>query len=470
METNGREADGLRDPSNWPMHPHGGKVLVRMAIIASSGALETSPSNTSLNGLDWVNFFLAGMQSAFGPFVAVLLAAEGWSQQSIGLVLSVGGLAALLSQLPGGELLDATRSKRSLVALGAIVVALSALAIALSPKLPVVFAGLVLQGLTGGVLGPAIAAISLGLVGHAALAKRLVRNQLFASAGRTTATALMGVVSYFLSYQAIFLASAALAIPLLVTLARIRSAEVHFGRACGQPCHDLPTPPPRASRLTLWKNYNLLMFAGCLFLFQFANASMLPLAGETLAYRSGTDASFVVAALIIVPQIVVALAAPWVGREAQSWGRRPLLLIGFGALTARALLFALTSNPLLLVCIQLLDGISGSTLGVLTALIIADLTTGTGRFNLAQGFVGTLAGIGAALSSTFFSLVVGYFGDAIGFISIATVAMSLVLIVWFWMPETKPARGPTTRATQHVCNISENSGAISTIRAGGHNP
>jgi MFS family permease len=249
----------------------------------------------------------------------------------------------------------------------------------------------------------------------------------------------MGAIGYFLSYQAIFLASAALAFPLLATLSRIRPAEIHFGRACGQPDHHAPTPPPRIRRLSLWKNYGLLIFAGCLFLFQFANASMLPLAGEELTYRAGTSASLLVSALIIVPQIVVVLTAPWVGREAQNWGRRPLLLLGFGALTMRALLFAVTGNPLLLLFIQLLDGVSGSTLGVLTALIVADLTKGTGRFNLAQGFVGTLAGVGASLSTTFFSLVAGNFGSAIGFISIACVALSLVLIVWSWMPETMPA-------------------------------
>jgi MFS family permease len=303
----------------------------------------------------------------------------------------------------------------------------------------VVFAALVLQGLTGGLLGPAIAAVSLGLVGHSALAARLGRNQRFASVGALAITAVMGAIGYFLSYQAIFLASAALAPPLLAALSRIRPAEIHFGRACGQPDHHAPTPPPRIRRLALWKNYGLLVFAGCLFLFQFANASMLPLAGEELAYRTGTGASLVVSALIIIPQIVVALTAPWVGREAQNWGRRPLLLLGFGALTMRALLFAVTGNPLLLLFIQLLDGVSGSTLGVLTALIIADLTKGTGRFNLAQGFVGTLAGVGGSLSTTFFSFVAGNFGGAIGFISIACVALSLVLIVWSWMPETMPA-------------------------------
>jgi MFS family permease len=206
------------------------------------------------------------------------VADEKWTQQNIGLVLSASSLAGLLSQLPGGELLDASRSKRFLVALGGIIVAVSALAIALWPSLPVVFAALVLQGITGGFLGPAIAAISLGLVGHSALAERLGRNQRFAATGAVMTAGLMGAIGYF---------------PLLVALARIRSTDIHFGRACGQPDHDAPTPPPRARRLNLWKNHSLLTFAGCLFLFQLGNASMLPLAGEELAYRHGTDSSLI---------------------------------------------------------------------------------------------------------------------------------------------------------------------------------
>ena len=420
-----------------------------MSITAASEAIDLSPSSPSLSGLDGVNFFLAGMQAGFGPLVAVLLADEKWTQQNIGYVLSVSGIAGLLSQLPGGELLDASRSKRFLVALGAIVVAVSALVTALWPILPVVFAASVLQGLTGGILGPAVAAISLGLVGHTALAERLGRNQRFASAGALTATGLMGAIGYFLSYRAIFFVSAALVLPLFLAIARVRSADIHFGRSCGQPDHHAPTPPPRAERLSLSKNYNLLIFAGCLFLFQFANASILPLAGERLAYRNGTGASFIISALIMLPQIVVALSAPWVGKLAQSWGRRPLLLIGFTALVVRALLFAVTVDPPLLIGIQLLDGVSGTALGVLTALIVADLTNGTGRFNLAQGFVGMLAGIGATLSTTFFGLIVGNFGSAIGFLSIAAVALATVFLAWLLMPETKlPETKPSNEKSE----------------------
>src|SRR5207342_247144 len=170
---------------------------------------------------DGVNFFLAAALAGFGPYIAAYLADQKWTQTDIGLVLTAGGVAGLLSQLPGGELLDKVRSKRAVIAVGASIVILSAFILAFWPRLSSVFIALLLQGATGGFLGPAIAAISLGLVGHAALAERLGRNQRFASAGALTTTALMGVIGYFLTYQAIFLASTALVIPLLFALARI---------------------------------------------------------------------------------------------------------------------------------------------------------------------------------------------------------------------------------------------------------
>ncbi|MGA2127392.1 MAG: MFS transporter [Xanthobacteraceae bacterium] len=398
-----------------------------------------------MRGLDAVNLFLAGALSGFGPYVAVFLADQGWLQQDIGFVLTAAGFAGLLSQLPGGELLDVIRSKRLAVALGAAMVAAGALIIALWPSFPLVLAALVLQGITGGFMGLAIAAISLGLVGHAALGERLGRNQRFASIGGVVAAGLMGVIGYVLSYRAIFLVAAALVLPLLAALTRIRPADIHFGRASCVPDHHGPTPPPRILRRSLWKNRGLLVFTGGVFLFQLANASMLPLAGEALAYGKGAHASLVVSALIMVPQVIVAVMAPWAGRRARTWGRRPLLLVGFAALPIRALVFAWTTDPAILIAAQVLDGVSGTMLGVLTALIVADLTSGTGRFNLAQGFVGTLSGVGAALSTTVSSLVAASLGSAAGFLGIAVVALAAVLLLWLLMPETNPSVRTATR-------------------------
>jgi MFS family permease len=392
-----------------------------------------------LHGLDAVNLFLAGALSGFGPYVAVFLAEQKWTQQNIGFVLTAAGFAGLLSQLPGGALLDAIRSKRFAVALGAAMVAAGALIIAIWPTFPLVLAALVLQGITGGFMGLAIAAISLGLVGHAALAERLGRNQRFASTGGVVAAGLMGLIAYFLSYRAIFFAAAALVLPVLAALGRIQPSDIHFGRASCLPDHQGPSAPPRVQLRSLWKNSGLLTFAGCVFLFQMANASMLPLAGEALAYSKDAFSSLIVSALIMVPQVIVAIMAPWAGRRANTWGRRPLLLVGFAALPIRALVFAWTTNPAILVAAQILDGVSGTMLGVLTALIVADLTMGTGRFNLAQGFVGTISGIGASLSTTLSGLVAGSLGRAPGFLGIAAIALAAVLLLWLRMPETNPS-------------------------------
>jgi MFS family permease len=414
------------------------------------GTAHVPTSNPSLDGLDRVNFFLAAMLAGFGPYVAAYLASANWPQAEIGLVLSAGSVAALLSQLPGGELLDKVRSKRAVIAIGTGIVIVSALILAFWPRLPFVFIGLVLQGVTGGFLGPAIAAISLGLVGHSALAERLGRNQRFASIGALVGAALMGIAGYLLSYQSIFLIVVLLGLPLFLALAQIRAPDVHFGRSCGAPSHHDEGQPPRSGRRILLKDFRLVTFATSLFLFQLANASVLPLAGEILVHKSQAHSSLVISALIIVPQIIVALMAPWVGRRAQDWGRRPLLVIGFAALPIRALGFALISDPLLLLAVQALDGISATVLGVLTALVIADLTGGTGRFNLAQGLVGTASGIGASISTTLSGLVAERLGPSTAFLCIAATALLGTLMIWFLMPETKPPTELTETDRQSV--------------------
>ena len=250
----------------------------------------------------------------------------------------------------------------------------------------------------------------------------------------------MGLIAYFLSYRAIFFVAAALVLPLLAALARIRPSDIHFGRASGVPGHQGQSAPPRAQLRSLLKSRGLLIFAGCVFLFQMANASMLPLASEAFAYSKEALSSLIVSALIMVPQVIVAIMAPWAGRRANTWGRQPLLLVGFAALPIRALVFASTSNPIILIAAQLLDGVSGTMLGVLTALIVADLTAGTGRFNLAQGFVGTMSGVGASLSTTLSGVVAGYLGRAAGFLGIAGIALAAAFLAWLLMPETNPSK------------------------------
>jgi MFS family permease len=392
----------------------------------------------SLRALDWLNFFLAALLMGFGPYVAVHLAENGWAPASIGTVLTMSGLIGLMTQVPAGELIDVIESKRALVGVAAVAAASALAILGLRSDFPSIAGAAVIQGGVGSVLGPSVAAISLGLVGHDSLGERLGRNQRFASVGGLSAAAIMGAIGYLLSTRDIFLVAAALVIPFLWALLRIRPADIHFGRSCGAPDHHA-TKPNRVDRRSLFRDSRLLAFVTCLFLFQLANASILPQIGQKLEHAEGHSSSLEISALIVVPQIVVALLAPWVGRTAATWGRRPLLLLGLAALPIRSGLFALTTDPTLMVIIQTLDGFSGATLGVLTALIVADLTSGTGRFNLVQGLAGTFSGVGASLSTLITGIVTQKFGYVAGLLGVTGAGLLAIVVVLAFMPETNPA-------------------------------
>ena len=158
-------------------------------------------------------------------------------------------------------------------------------------------------------------------------------------------------------------------------------------------------------------------------LFQLANAAMLPMMGSILTMRSSAWASTLIAACIVVPTVIVAGVAPWVGRQADAWGRRPLLLLCFAALALRGVLFALVSSPYLVVAVQVLDGVCAAVLGVILPLVVADVMRGTGRFNLGLGIVGSAVGIGAALSTTLAGFMMDRFGSSLAFWSLAGVAV-----------------------------------------------
>jgi MFS family permease len=407
-----------------------------MSIVESRSVAEpAAPSPQSLRALSWLNFFLSGMQTAFGPIAAAYLAIRGWTAKDIGFVLTIGGIASLVSQMPGGALVDAVRAKRLLVATGVVSVAGSVLIFRLWPSFPLVALAQVLQGITGGVLGPGIVAITLGLVGHARLPERLGQNQRFAAAGGVAVTLTMALMAYSNSPWAMFV-PAALAVPVLLSLSRIRAQEIDFGRASGAEPADTDRSQ-RASHAALVKNRRLLIFAACSALFQVASASMMPLLGAGLAYEAKRQAAPLIAALIIVPQLLVGLLAPWVGRSAEKHGRKPLLIVGFAALPIRAVLFAFISSPPALVAIQLLDVITGAVLGVMTAVVIADVTKGTGRFNLAQGMFGTVMGIGASVSPTLTGLIVDRFGRSAGFLSLAAEGFVALAVLVVFLPETR---------------------------------
>jgi MFS family permease len=396
-----------------------------------------APSRTSQRALDWFVFFLADVQTGFGAFVSVYLTAEKWTQTDIGLVLTVGAVVGLIGQIPGGAIVDAARSERFVAALAVAAIGVSAFALAASPIFLVVFASRILQAGASCILGPAIAAISLGLVGRRRIGARLGRNAAFASVGSGLAAAGMGAAAYYVSDRAAFLLVASMTLPALFALVYLKTNEIDPERAHG----GVPKPEQRsavAGLLGLLKIRPLLIFAGCIVLFQLANAAMLPLAASMMTLRSAKFATILVATSIVAPQLVVALLSPWVGRTAERWGRRPLLILCFAALAIRGLLFWVLIDPYLLMGAQLLDGVSGAVLGVLVPLIIADVSRNTGHFNLAQGAVGCAVGIGASVSTTLAGFISDRFGSSTAFLTMACVSLAGLAAASFIMPETRP--------------------------------
>ena len=412
-------------------------------MVSEPAAIEVAPtpSRQSLRGLDWFVFFLADVQTGFGPFVAVYLTTQKWTQVEIGFVLSIGGVVALIGQMPGGVIVDAARSERLVAGLAIATIGLSALAYAAWPIFPVVVAAAALHAAASCVLGPAIAAISLGLVGPLAIGERFGRNARFASLGNGVAAAVMGTCGYLLSSRSVFLVTFILAIPTLLALARIREREIDAARAHGAVPRAVPDAKS-TSVLGLVRQRTLPIFAGSILLLQLANGAMLPLMAGVVTTRSSQWAPVLIAACIIVPQAIVALTSPSVGRKAQQWGRRPLLLVGFAALAIRGVMFAIVSDPYLLVAVQVFDGITAAVFSVMIPLIVADVAFGSGHFNLAQGIVGTATGIGAALSTVLAGYISDKFGSRVAFTGLAVVATAGLAMIWFAMPETRRSARP----------------------------
>jgi len=397
--------------------------------------------------LDALNFLLADVRGALGPYLNVYLVTDQhWSQSAVGLVTTIGGYVGLIGQTPAGALIDATRAKRALIILALCVLAIGALVIFVSATFwPVMLANAAI-GLVGDIFQPAVTALTLGLVARRALARRIGRNSAFDHAGNVAIAAAAGLVGWIWSQRAVFLLVPIFALASAIATLTIPAAAIDHERARG--ADDGPRSQvesgARGSRKVLGLSAlvtcrPLLVYGGCTLLFHFANAPLLPLVGQKLALAHKDLATAMMSACIIAAQLIMLPIAILVGRTADSWGRKPILLVGFGILPVRALLYTLSNSTPWLIGVQLLDGVGAGIFGAITPLVIADLMRGTGRFNLAQGAVGTAQGIGAATSGLFTGIIVDSYGYSAAFLSLASVAAIALATLALALPETAGA-------------------------------
>ena len=388
--------------------------------------------------LDWLNFFLADVRGGLGPYVGVFLLTQAhWNQATIGAVLTVSGLIGITLHTPIGALIDATHFKRGLIIGGTFALAVSALAIAWAPTLPVVLTADILMAVAGAIFAPTVAAITLGITSQQGLPARLGRNAAFDRAGNIFIAVLAGLVGWGFSQRSVFYLVPLFAVLTSLAVLSIPAHSIDHDRArglddnSGTADHQKP-----AGWHVLLERRPLLVLSAANALFHFANAPMLLLLGQKLALAHPGEETALTSACIITAQLVTIPTALLVGWKANIWGRKCLLLVGFAALPIRGVLYTISDNAVWLVSVQILDGVAAGTLDALIPLVLADIMRGTGRYNAARGVLGTVQGVAGSLSMTVAGFLVIGTGYSATFLALSTVALVAWLLLLTAMPET----------------------------------
>lgn len=393
--------------------------------------------------LDALNFFLADVRDGLGPYLAIYLIAvrgpaHGWNEATVGSVLTIAGIVGLLCQTPAGSLIDRVTNKPRLIMAAALLVTLSSVSLPIVSGYTMVAVTQSIAAVAGAVFAPAISAITLGLVGPKLFAKRVGRNEAFNHGGNAVSAALAGLLAWKFGPVVVFWLMAGLTVASIVTATRIRNADIDNDIARGLDCApDEECEQPSAWRC-LVENRPLLLFAVIAFTFHLANAAMLTSVGQLLAKTVGKDqATSLTAACIVAAQLVMVPVAIVVGRNAERWGTKPIFLVGFAFLAARGALYTVSNDPWWLVGVQALDGTGAGIFGALFPVVIADLTKGSGRFNVSQGAVATAQGLGAALSASLAGAIIVAAGYSVSFLTLAAIAAIGFALYLKAMPETK---------------------------------
>ncbi len=411
-----------------------------MVSAASATPDQGQPSARSLRGLDGINFLMADVRDGVGPYLSVFLkGGEQWDAGAIGIAMATSSIAAAICQVPAGLLVDGAKAKRLLIAASGLLVAAGCLLIVFLPRFATVIAAQAILGAASAVIPPAIAALSLGLVGRALLDARISRNESFNHGGNFVAAGLAGVLGQYVGYHWIFYLVCAFAVASAAVVTLINPREIDHERARGgESAADGGKP---VSFRDLLRRRDLRVFLASVTLFHFGNAAMLPMAGQVLAKEHPGSDTIALSACIIAAQLVMVGVAWAVGRSsARGVGRKTIFLVALAVLPVRGVLFSFTTSPVGVVAIQLLDGVAAGIFGVISVLIASDLMRGTGRFNLAQGLTALAVGVGAALSNATSGFVVQWFGYATGFLYLAGIAVVALAFFALLMPETRDGK------------------------------
>ena len=369
---------------------------------------------------------------------------RGWNPEQIGIIIAVQKIASVITQASAGWVIDRTTLKRWIMAGAALAITCGSIFVVWSP-------GVFSQSLNQVAIGAAtsiatltVAALSLGLVGREALSRRMGRNGAFSHAGNMLTASLAGYAGFRIGQEWIFYSSAVLGVACSVAALAIREGDIDHAVAREAPDPKEHDGEAASKASALLRSHAVLIFALVVLLFHFTNSALLPLAGEEISRDKGKSAPIYLTACIVLPQLVMIPVSWLTGWSANRLGRKLILGVAFGALVLRGLLFAMTTNPNLIVAIEVLDGIGTGISGVITVLIVADLAKGTGRFNALGGMMQSGLGIGAFLGNLLAGMAAKRLGFPPVFCGLAAVALLGLVLLLVAMPETKPVSTKST--------------------------
>ncbi|MBS9721484.1 MFS transporter [Tianweitania sp. BSSL-BM11] len=461
-----------------------------MSAIGRAEIVEAAvPQSRSVKALGAVNFFLADVRDGLGPFLGIFLIGQGWSTATIGIVMTIGGISGMLATTPLGALADATRAKRFMVALCASLVIVASLAILFIPSVAFVTASQIATGIAGAAIGPALAGLTLGLVGQNGLTPQLGRNEAWNHGGNVFAAAGAGFFGYEFGLTAVFILMTIMAAGSIAAVLLIKPGDIDHRVARGLENKNNHGNEVPSGFSVLWKSTPLLILAATLMLFHFGNGAMLPLLGQQVATQaergsadrrpdasvtqasgaaddaattlppgqatpgapaaqpvrqhlsletllndpvSYTAATVIIAQLTMIP--IALLAASFAGRR----GYFLLLVAALVALPIRGLIAGLWPSPFALIPVQMLDGVGAGLLGVAVPGLVARMLKGTGHINAGLGAVMTVQGVGASLSPAIAGVIVASYGFTTAYLALACFAV-LGLILWLACASTVAA-------------------------------
>lgn len=401
-----------------------------------------SPSNNKSDFilLDLLNLFMAPLSGGAGAYVAYYFASnQHWNAGQIGLLLSIMAMCLALAQIPAGLIIDHYSKRNQITALALGVIALSWLAMLLVPLQPVVLVSQILIGLSCAFFAPAVASMTLGLVGYEGLEHRLGRNGIFSHIGNMLTAVLVGLCTAYLSGQSII--GLLIFFSLLAALSALgirkhghvvnNAAPKNLAQDCSERFHPL-----LKGLQGLLSTSQSRIFALAALLYTFANASMLPLMVQLISKQSAGAAAVQLPSSLLLTELVMIPVCFFASKQARM-GRRPLLILSYAFLVLRGLGFTFIKTPAMMVSMQILDGISAGIFGLVMTLVIADFCRYNNRFNSTLAAMYMVLTLANGLSEFSSGVLANYFGFSTAFAILTAVAVVGLVIIVTLLAETR---------------------------------